>query len=251
MHWACVDGKKTKLSPGRTGICRLCRNEVIAKCGRIRTWHWAHKSTLNCDAWSEPESDWHLAWKDQFPSDWQETVLSDEISNEKHIADIETTHGLVIEFQSSPISFQERESRELFYKNMIWVVNGNSQPDDWYGRLFVSGLSNPLCFDPLTYGVWWRARSRFLRNWVESDVAVYFDFGQTEGIHEPLWRVVDWETEPEIYIVQPIARDWLVASCLRGESIPSARVEEKDRHKYKRELQLVGTLDQKGAKLFV
>ena len=76
---------------------------------------------------------------------------------------------------------------------MVWVINGDSQPDGWYGRLFSTGLSmSPICFDPLTYGVQWRAQNRFLMDWVESDMEVYLDFGQTDGIMDSLWRLVSY-----------------------------------------------------------
>ena len=35
-----------------------------------------------------------------------------------------TVHNLVIEFQHSHMDAQERTSREKFYKNMVWVVDG-------------------------------------------------------------------------------------------------------------------------------
>jgi competence CoiA-like predicted nuclease len=46
------------------------------------------------------------------------------VQDEKHIADVKTPNGLVVEFQHSAISAEEKLSRETFYKNMIWVVDG-------------------------------------------------------------------------------------------------------------------------------
>src|SRR5690606_37422206 len=87
-----------------------------------RVNHWAHKSSKKCDHWWEPETDWHGNWKDWFPADWQESIQIDS-DGRKHIADIKSPTGIVIEFQHSPISQQERISREAFHGNMIWVVN--------------------------------------------------------------------------------------------------------------------------------
>ncbi|MBK6902853.1 MAG: hypothetical protein IPH04_08585 [Saprospirales bacterium] len=62
--------------------------------------------------------------ENNFPDEWQEVFLPDEEIGEKHIADILTIHGIVIEFQHSHINPQERFSREKFYKNLTWVVDG-------------------------------------------------------------------------------------------------------------------------------
>lgn len=76
-----------------------------------------------CDVWWEPETPWHRGWKDHFPNTWHE-VWHDAPDDEKHIADVKTPHGLIIEFQHSFLNQQERLSREAFYRNMVWVVNG-------------------------------------------------------------------------------------------------------------------------------
>ena len=55
-------------------------------------------------------------WKKCFPEEWQEVVHFAE-DGEKHIADVKTPSGLVIEFQHSAIKPEEQLSREGFYKN--------------------------------------------------------------------------------------------------------------------------------------
>ena len=67
----------------------------------------------------------------QFPTEWQEIVLFDKQTGEKHIADVQTIHNLVIEFQYSAINQEESISREKFYKNMIWIVDGTSLKRDY------------------------------------------------------------------------------------------------------------------------
>ena len=91
------------------------RCDVIAKCGEIVKWHWAHKSR-DCDPWSEPESEWHLNWKAMFPPSWQEVVIG------PHRADVRTPL-CVVEFQKSAISAEEIRKREQFYRQMVWVVD--------------------------------------------------------------------------------------------------------------------------------
>jgi hypothetical protein len=61
-------------------------------------------------------------WKNKFPETWQEVILTNE-AGEKHIADIRTTSGTVLEFQNSPISSETIRIREQFYKDMVWVIN--------------------------------------------------------------------------------------------------------------------------------
>lgn len=45
---------------------------------------------------------------------------------EIHRADIKTANGIVIEVQHSSITDVERLSREIFYQNLVWVIDGRS-----------------------------------------------------------------------------------------------------------------------------
>ncbi|NQT13908.1 MAG: hypothetical protein HQ582_14235 [Planctomycetes bacterium] len=110
--------------PKTHGICQFCSDKMVSKCGPKTTWHWAHAPKRNCDPWWENETPWHREWKSRFPEEWRECVHHDPETNEKHIADIKTDSGLIIEFQNSPMSLIELRSREKFYGNMIWIVNG-------------------------------------------------------------------------------------------------------------------------------
>ncbi len=105
---------------------------MVAKCGQHKLWHWAHKSRIHCDPWREPETDWHRAWKNHFPPDGQEVVHFDPDSGEKHVADVKTAHGKVIEFQHSPMKPEELRSRESFYVDMVWIVDGTRGFDASY-----------------------------------------------------------------------------------------------------------------------
>ena len=118
MKWAKTANGKALANPGSIGFCPICGNDVVAKCGKILVWHWAHK-TRDCDPWSEPESQWHLGWKGLFPPDWQEVVMG------SHRADVRTPL-CVIEFQKSAISVEEIREREQFYGQMIWVVEASN-----------------------------------------------------------------------------------------------------------------------------
>ena len=125
-----VNRKRVHAVKDAKGICPYCEAEVIAKCGETKITHWAHKSKKQCDSWHEKDTDWHLMWKNHFPQEWQEIIKYDD-NGEKHIADVCTNNGFVLEFQHSPIKPEERKSRENFYKNMNWVVDGTRLKNDY------------------------------------------------------------------------------------------------------------------------
>lgn len=70
------------------------------------------------------ETPWHRNWKMAFPKSFREVGFFDAVTNNIHRADIFSPSGHTIEFQNSPITLAELESREAFYPNLIWVVNG-------------------------------------------------------------------------------------------------------------------------------
>lgn len=119
-----LDGR-TRLLPekGKTGLCPVCRDVLIPKCGTKRLHHWAHRSLIVCDPWWENETEWHRRWKNAYPEAWQEVICYDASTGEKHVADVKTDKGLVLEFQHSALADDERRSREAYYRNMIWVVD--------------------------------------------------------------------------------------------------------------------------------
>jgi competence protein CoiA len=139
MKYAFVDGIKQEPIPKQSGICCLCGSPTISKCGTSKVWHWAHKSLENCDSWWENETLWHRLWKSYFNKDNQEVIHFDENTREKHIADIKTNNGTVIEIQNSPMSEDELRSRENFYGKMFWIVNG----EKFKNNFKISGLKLP------------------------------------------------------------------------------------------------------------
>lgn len=124
MKYALSAALKVEARPHGRATCQHCNGEVIAKCGSHRIWHWAHQGMRECDSWMENETEWHRAWKNRFPAECQEVILQDEKTGERHVADVRTNHGLVIEFQHSHLAPKERTAREGFHGNMLWVVDG-------------------------------------------------------------------------------------------------------------------------------
>ena len=119
------DKNRKTANPGERSICPICDSPVIAKCGKILVWHWAHENLEDCDSFSEGETLWHLNMKNLYPKDWQEVVI---IKNDKkHRADVLKPDGTVIEFQHSPITTEEVVKRNEFYGNVIWCFDRNDK----------------------------------------------------------------------------------------------------------------------------
>ena len=201
MRYALVNGIKQEATKGAKGKCLCCGADVIAKCGKTRRWHWAHKNKECPYSKKEPKTQWHKDWQDHFTKDWQEVRCTDEQTGEIHIADIRTPNGLVVEFQHSAIPPEERLSREQFYKKMIWVVDGTrnkkTQKQGW-------GLANILC--KILQSASWglhnvidgcetihgqdnkkiklfacpQAKQFFPKEWLDIPVPVFFDFNISE-----------------------------------------------------------------------
>ncbi|MCB2170992.1 MAG: hypothetical protein KQI78_25315 [Deltaproteobacteria bacterium] len=143
MKYGIIEGYRSLPKPRMKGQCPVCGNDVVSKCGNKTIWHWAHVAKKHCDSWWENETQWHRDWKDKYPTEWQEVVLFDEISGEKHIADIKTDSGLVIEFQNSPLTSEELKQREAFYKNIVWVINGDKFRNNFH---ILHGLPDPKSY---------------------------------------------------------------------------------------------------------
>jgi len=45
MEFANLNNQRTKATKGaKDALCPCCNKPVIAKCGEIKIWHWAHVS---------------------------------------------------------------------------------------------------------------------------------------------------------------------------------------------------------------
>lgn len=181
MKFALLNGVRAEAIKRAIGICPSCGSILVAKCGDIKINHWAHKGDHNCDRWWENETDWHRFWKNNYPNDWQEIFLPDDHAGEKHMADVHTPHNLVIEFQHSHIDPKERTTREKFYQNMVWVVDGTRLKRD-YPRF----LKGKVYFQSIKHGVFLiDYPEEYLPSaWIDSSVPVIFDFQGIEPIGE-------------------------------------------------------------------
>lgn len=216
MRFALGDGQRIAAAPGLSGECPMCGSKMLPKCGKLRVWHWAHRGVRNCEHWWEPEAAWHRQWKDEFPADWQEIVHYAE-DGEKHIADVRTPHGLTVEFQRSRLPVEEATSREDFYGNMVWVVDGTRLQKDldrfsgWKNYLFPTRLDGVLetrfpnqCFPP---------------SWLRSRTLVVFDFNGAD----PQGAAPDPDAELWCLFPGHTAGRALIAPLSRREFVRMAR----------------------------
>jgi len=130
MQYALVDGMRREATTGGRGLCPTCGAAMIAKCGPRIMHHWAHAGRRNCDPWWENETEWHRAWKNLFPAECRE-ISHVAADGEIHRADIKTPTGIVIEVQHSAMTDAERRSREDFYGNLVWVIDGRGFRDNF------------------------------------------------------------------------------------------------------------------------
>ena len=207
MRYAIVNGNKTEPAPKLLGYCQACESQMVPKCGQHVLWHWAHKSRKHCDKWWESETEWHRTWKSIFPVEWQEVVQIDDTNHEKHIADVKTSKGLVIEFQHSPISLEEMESREKFYVNLVWVVDGCRNELD--KNFFSLSLSKPSPEQPNEFPLRWWGSSKLFHNWAGTRRAVYFDFGG-----DLLWKLLHFDKKSKVGAVSPVDRQRFIKLCV-------------------------------------
>ena len=219
MKFGIVEGERREAEPGLSGACVGCGKAMVPKCGTLRVWHWAHRGARTCDHWWEPETEWHRVWKNCFPKEWQEVVGTAE-DGERHIADVRTAQGLVIEFQHSFLSDEERRAREAFHKKMVWVVDGRRRQRD--RKKFLSELDDGIAIsqDPPIYSVRW-TEGALLRDWATSRVPVYFDLGDSEPEDKKffdrpiLWRLNPKEANGNTYL-SPVWKDFFVRAYIEG-----------------------------------
>ncbi len=206
MKYAIVGELKQEAQSGLSGECPVCRATTIAKCGEKYIWHWAHKGKRNCDHWWENETKWHRNWKNQFPAERQEVVqIADD--GEKHIADVKTGQGCVIEFQHSYIKPEERRSREAFYGSMVWVVDGLRRKNDL--KKFIEAVRGERqIFKELSVISVRPSDCRLVKDWSTSRVPVFFDFGEKIQPHG-LWLLIPMGLDHTTYMIRAGKEDFI------------------------------------------
>ena len=239
---------------------------MVAKCGRYVRWHWAHNARMTCDPWQESETDWHRYWKDAFPIDCQEVVHVDDRTLEKHIADVRTPKGFVVEVQHSSIGDNEARSREGFYKNMIWIVDARHL-SGWFCLGMAHDLAN-CC--PMMYRIQWWGTSRLLEKWSQSSVHVYFDVMNSAVEYDDddgklwflpretvipvekrvLWRLLEFDAGDKMGYIAPVQAQVVIESVMKGKFPPLHECEDEEAWRYRRELrEVAGHIGEQGRRI--
>jgi len=201
MKYSIVNGERSEAQPSLSGHCQTCGSPTIAKCGKVKIWHWAHRGKRMCDPWWENETEWHRNWKNCFPDNWQERIHTAE-SGEKHIADIKTIKDWVIEFQHSHLNPEERRARNDFYEKLAWVVDGTrrkrDKPKFWESLKEMATVTNTQSPVRRILKVLWNDCALF-REWSGCPAPVFFDFGKEDPM---LWCLLPQNSDRETYVLE-------------------------------------------------
>ena len=252
MRFALVGDIRAEAQPSLTGKCGCCGSGMISKCGNYVRWHWAHRPRTDCDPWHETETIWHLMWKDAFPTDCQEIVQIDENTGEKHVADVKTPGGVVVEVQHSRISDDELQSREDFYGEMIWIVD--ARDIIWITSRDLVSIA------PMSYGVKLLTRSTLLKRWWSAQRPVYFDntlpvlYDKDLNQLLPLpsetsipvsdrviWRMLEYHSEENTGRIAPVPAAWLIKAAMNGRRVPLPKCGEENAWRYRMEMAELAT----------
>lgn len=132
--------------------------------------------------------------------------IASHLKGELHIADVKTDQAYVLEFQHSPITTGERQSREKFYEKMVWVVDVTKRKGD--KAKFLSLLNKAVRVvpsQPILKLSGYLDECALIRDWAGSRVPVAFDFGDEEG----LWYLFPISTVALGYVVHFRIEDFI------------------------------------------
>ena len=147
------DGRLAEARPVSRAACPFCHTGVVAKCGELVHWHWAHVALDDCDPWRTEETEWHRAWKRYFVA----RGATVEVGLGAHRADVRLPDGRLIELQHSHLSPVAIREREAFYgAGLSWIWHISDVPvamPIWHRRQFkwrrpsLLAVTRPLWFD--------------------------------------------------------------------------------------------------------
>lgn len=203
--YARKEDRMIEAAPGQRAECPHCRAEVLAKCGTVMVWHWAHVSIFDCDSWSEGETAWHMNWKRQFPQECR------EISVGSHRADVLVKGKTIYEFQSKSLPTPDMLERERYYRRLgyvyFWVFNLSEKARHfslrksfsdghwsfrWYhGWKRLDGIAKPFYLDLGSDGLFFVKSIRF-------DGSRCFGFGKLKAAGGQYGQLVKHEEQKEV-----------------------------------------------------
>lgn len=123
--------------PNEEYFCPICNGKLRLRDGKINIKHFAHIDSKCNDTWNYDMSEWHVEMQSRFPKEQREVVVKH--NGAMHRADI-LFKNMVVEFQHSPISYDEIIERNTFYNNagynVAWVFDVQEQYND--GRINIT-----------------------------------------------------------------------------------------------------------------
>ena len=169
-------------------FCPTCGQKVIPRQGQCNVAHFAHKSACS-DSWHYEMSEWHSQWQEQFPACHREVAV--EHLGEKHRADV-MVGDYVIEFQHSPITAEEFDERNDFYrsygKKVVWIFDFINEwregkmecTSTWENSHDIGGIFR------------WNRSKNFLRNYIpqkNKDIIVFFQLAKEDQVDNYIERL--------------------------------------------------------------
>lgn len=114
---------------------------------------------------------------------------------------------MVVEFQHSSIHPEEVQSRESFYKRIVWVVDGARSESD--RTFFFMGLNKPSIDGYASFE--WIGRGKLFNRW-HTTKPVFIDFGNEHGF----WRVLKFNPSTKRGVVKIVDRSVFCAELSNG-----------------------------------
>jgi hypothetical protein len=107
--------------------CRCCSSQLQAVLQTDKAKHFRHASTDDCVSSTDDNLLlWHILWQSTVNVKNREYTMKE--NNKRHRADIYIPENdYVIEIQHSHIDPDKIKEREIFYKNIIWIIDGTSE----------------------------------------------------------------------------------------------------------------------------
>lgn len=147
-----VDEKNQKAVKAKY-FCPVCQGEVILKRGQVKIAHFAHRSTRNCQGFSEGETTAHLFGK-KFLYEWDERKgqLEASLPEIQQRPDLLLSNKLAVELQCSPLSIERLHARTFGYRNsgyrQWWLLGGKLKE-----QTNLTKLTKNLCYFDRRLGV--------------------------------------------------------------------------------------------------
>lgn len=126
--YANLNGDKVSPEKGLRAECPFCEEEVLAKCGDFKTWHFSHLAGSQC-SFGDGKGEWHWSWQSLFHKNDVEVRITK--GSKFKIADVILKDGKVLEFQNTGIDLDTVKEREKFYgkDKLVWIFNATETYD--------------------------------------------------------------------------------------------------------------------------